>query len=604
MQRNEPTFSPRPLAGPRCRKARPIARIGPIELETLRLAIGAARTGPGRHVRWSATSPSTAARFGPGTLYFCVRGSAPTVTTTRRRRSRAGAVALVVERRLDLPVPQLARRGCARRDGARGGRLLPAADGELAVAACHGHEREDDHGVPALRDARRRRTATGAARYGREPRRRRAPGRVQHTTPEAIDLQRDVPGDARRGRPQLRDGGVLARGRAAPARLRSLPCARVHEPDAGSPRLPRHDGGLLRREAAALPRAGTRRAAARPRPSTSATRTDAGWPRSLRGSEGRLITFGFAPDADVRPEALELTQAGAAFQADGLRRSYPPARPLQRRERPRRRRRRAAARASGRRDRAGRRASAGSARAGSRRSTRASRSPCSSTTRTRRTRSRTCSTAAREICAGRLVCVFGCGGDRDRGKRPLMGAVAARLADRVIVTSDNPRSEEPLAIIDEILAGSRAGPALVEVEPDRRAAIRPPSRTRRGRRGRDRREGARAGADPRRPHRCRSPTARKRATRCDGSPQEPPRDPARARRGRASCARAGSRRAGGAQTVTGLEIDSRRVGPGDLFVAIRGGVDHCRRRAGAGRGGRARAGRRARGDGGAREGRA
>jgi UDP-N-acetylmuramoyl-L-alanyl-D-glutamate--2,6-diaminopimelate ligase len=76
--------------------------------------------------------------------------------------------------------------------------------------------------------------------------------------------------------------------------------------------------------------------------------------------------------------------------------------------------------------------------------------------------------SAHGLTAGRVHVVFGCGGDRDRGKRPLMGEIAQRLADRVVVTSDNPRSEDPDAIIAEILAGTDGG---VESQVDRRAAI-------------------------------------------------------------------------------------------------------------------------------------
>jgi UDP-N-acetylmuramoyl-L-alanyl-D-glutamate--2,6-diaminopimelate ligase len=84
-------------------------------------------------------------------------------------------------------------------------------------------------------------------------------------------------------------------------------------------------------------------------------------------------------------------------------------------------------------------------------------------------------TTARKLTSGRLGVVFGCGGDRDRTKRPIMGGIAARLCDHAWVTSDNPRSERPQAIIDEIVAGIRetgGATGRYVTEPDRRAAIR------------------------------------------------------------------------------------------------------------------------------------
>jgi UDP-N-acetylmuramoyl-L-alanyl-D-glutamate--2,6-diaminopimelate ligase len=78
--------------------------------------------------------------------------------------------------------------------------------------------------------------------------------------------------------------------------------------------------------------------------------------------------------------------------------------------------------------------------------------------------------ALREHCQGKIWCVFGCGGDRDRGKRPLMGQIAERFSDYIVITDDNPRTEDPQQIVDDILQGLLCSWAA-EVEHDRHAAI-------------------------------------------------------------------------------------------------------------------------------------
>jgi UDP-N-acetylmuramoyl-L-alanyl-D-glutamate--2,6-diaminopimelate ligase len=80
--------------------------------------------------------------------------------------------------------------------------------------------------------------------------------------------------------------------------------------------------------------------------------------------------------------------------------------------------------------------------------------------------------AARPLVPSRQIVVFGCGGDRDRAKRPLMGEEATANADLTVLTTDNPRSEEPEAIVEEIVPGAILGGGAYLVELDRRAAIR------------------------------------------------------------------------------------------------------------------------------------
>jgi UDP-N-acetylmuramoyl-L-alanyl-D-glutamate--2,6-diaminopimelate ligase len=380
---------------------------------------------------------------GPGSLFFCVPGSRADGHDFAPQAVASGAVALVVERPLDLDVPQLVVSDARRAMAPVADEFFGHPSEELQIAAVTGTNGKTTTAFllySILASAGRRPGLLGTieSRVGGE----RRP--AIRTTPEAIDLQRAFremldSGDRSCAMEATSHGSEL--GRLDRVRFSALVFTNLSQDHLDfHETMERYFEAKLRLFLEERPPA--------------AINLGNPWGRKLAEDRPDALTFGFAEDAEIGPAALdgiELKLRGR-FNAENALGAL------------------AASRLLGIGEDAIARGLEAVRRVPGRFESVAEGQPfevivdyshkpeaLESVLRT-----------ARELTVGRVICVFGCGGDRDRGKRPLMGRIASELADLAIVTSDNPRSEDPQAIIDEILAGVTGE---VEVEPDRAAAI-------------------------------------------------------------------------------------------------------------------------------------
>jgi UDP-N-acetylmuramoyl-L-alanyl-D-glutamate--2,6-diaminopimelate ligase len=394
----------------------------------------------------------------PGTLFFCVPGFTSDGHDFAPRAVEAGAVALVVERPLELGVPEV---------------LVPSVRAAMAPAAAafHGDPTAalDVVGVTgtngktttaflvrALLEAAGRQTGllgTVTSIVGGEER------PVVRTTPEAIDLQRDF-ADMRRC------GDVACAMEVSSHALELHRADTIHWAVAIFTNLTQdhldfhptmeHYFAAKRRLFQAAPR-------------VAVINVDDPYGRRLAAELPEAITFGIESEAAVRATDVAFALTGSTFTADGLDLRTPlPGRfnvlnalgAM------------AAARALGVANDVIAEALGTAGRVPGRFEPVDAGQPFAVLVDYAHTPDslENVLRAAREIARRRVIVVFGAGGDRDRGKRPLMGRAARALADLVVVTSDNPRSEDPEAIIADIKAGTGNGPG-VETLVDRRAAI-------------------------------------------------------------------------------------------------------------------------------------
>jgi UDP-N-acetylmuramoyl-L-alanyl-D-glutamate--2,6-diaminopimelate ligase len=394
-----------------------------------------------------------------GSLFFCVPGSTADGHEFAPEAVANGAVALVVERPLELDVPQLVVADARRAMGVAADEFFERPTERLQVAGVTGTNGKTTtafllYSILAAGSRRPGLLGTIESRVGGERR------QALRTTPEAIDLQRSFremldSGDESCAMEATSHGSEL--GRLDRVRFSALVFTNLTQDH-----LDFH--GTIERYFDAK-----RRIFTEGHPPAAVNIGDPYGRRLAEEVEGRqrLLTFGFADDAELRPESLDLGPRGARFTAGGL-------------EVETRLRGRfnvenvlgavAAARLLDLPDEAIARGVKELRGVPGRFEAVDEGQPFTVLVDYAHTPDslENVLRTARDLTQSRLICVFGCGGDRDRGKRPQMGRIASELADVAIVTSDNPRGEEPDAIIGEIVAGTVGE---VDVEPDRREAI-------------------------------------------------------------------------------------------------------------------------------------
>lgn len=394
-------------------------------------------------------------------LFFCVPGANVDGHGFARDAVRAGAAALVVQRWLDLDVPQIRTRSARRAMGPMSAVVFDEPSRDLTIVGVTGTNGKTTvvHLLDAVfRTAGHRTGAIGTvgAHVDAEP------VRLSRTTPEAPDLIRLLS--------RMRDAGVTTV--AMEVSSHALDLDRV-----GGVRFDATVFTNLSQDH--LDHHGSMESYFAAKASLfSADRTDHAvvnlddpWGRRLLDVDVPLTTYGQDPDADVRGEDVRTTPAGLSFRWDGrevtspLRGVFNASNCLATI---------AAARGVGVDATDVVRGLAGAEQIPGRMEpvdvgqdflavVDYAHTPDSI---------RTVLAAARPLATGRVIVVFGCGGDRDRAKRFPMGSAATEGADLTVITTDNPRSEDPSAIIAEVERGAIAGGGPYVVEPDRRAAIR------------------------------------------------------------------------------------------------------------------------------------